>query len=257
MHSPSCLSSGSRAPRAAFTLIELLTVIAIVGILAAIIIPTVGRVRSAARMTTDLSNLRQIGMAAAGYVSENKGAMPFMIHNGTFMAGEVNTTPSAGNPPRFPIYESLDRYFTKKAGFNGSGQYQWKQRPVWFSSSAVPPDGVTSANSPYGDYVHYSFNPYIWRNAPGKTGTTRWRALMSNVPSPSLTVLAAETNDLAGVGDFDLDPTATPATTGDVATTYRVSQPGNKALYLYADYHVASLIGNQNFATNPTLWCWW
>ncbi|MBC8011618.1 MAG: type II secretion system protein [Burkholderiales bacterium] len=247
----------SRRPASAFTLIELLTVIAIVGILAAIIIPTVGRVRAAARMTTDLSNLRQIGMAAAGFVSENKGAMPNSLNaGGAFQAGEANNTASGGGPgARFPIYESLDRYFTKKAGFNISGQYQWNQRAVWFSSSAVPPDGVTSVSNPYGNYVHFSFNPYIWRNSP--SGTNRWRARMSNVPSPSRTVLAAETNDLAGVGDFDLDPTATPATTGNVATTYRVSQPGGKGLYLYADYHVASLAGNQNFTVNPTLWCWW
>ncbi len=252
MHSPSCLPSGSRHPRAAFTLIELLTVIAIIGILAAIIIPTVGRVRAAARMTTDVSNLRQIGVATAGYVSENKGTMPCMVYNGTFMAGELNSTPSAGNPPRFPIYESLDRYFTKKSGFNGSGQYQWKKRPVWFSASAVPPDGLITDNSPYGEYIHFSFNPNIWANSG------QWRARMSNIPSPSRTVLAAETNDPAGVGDADLDPTtAQPATTGDVQTKYRVSQPGNKALYLYADYHVQSLVGNQNFTINPTLWRWW
>ncbi|NDC74549.1 prepilin-type N-terminal cleavage/methylation domain-containing protein [bacterium] len=236
----------------AFTLIELLTVIAIIGILAAIIIPTVGRVRAAARMTTDMSNLRQIGQAAAGYVSDNKGAMPNMVYNGAFMAGELNTTPSAGNPPRFPIYESLDRYFTKKSGFNGSGQYQWKKRPVWFSASAVPPDGLISDNSPYGEYIHFSFNPNIWA-AGGK-----WRARTSNCPSPSRVVLAGETNDPAGVGDADFDPnTAAPATTGDIATKYRISQPGGKALYLYADYHVQSLVGNQNYTNNPSLWRWW
>ncbi len=46
-----------------FTLIELLTVIAITGILAAILVPTVSRVRQSARSAQDLSNLRQTGMA--------------------------------------------------------------------------------------------------------------------------------------------------------------------------------------------------
>jgi prepilin-type N-terminal cleavage/methylation domain-containing protein len=252
MHSTLCRSLLPRTARRGFTLIELLTVIAIIGILAAIIIPTVGRVRASARMTTDLSNLRQIGVAAAGYVSENKGAMPYMVYNGSFLAGELNSTPSAGVPPRFPVYESLDRYFTKKSGFNASGQYQWQKRPQWFSASAVPPDGLYTDNSPYGGYVHFSFNPNIW------SSSGQWRARMSNVPSPSRTVLAGETNDPAGVGDADFDPTtAVPANTGDVQTKYRISQPGNKALYLYADYHVQALVGNQNFATNPTLWRWW
>ena len=49
----------------AFTLIELLTVIAIIGILAAILIPTVGAVRVQAKQATCVSNLRQVGVAAA------------------------------------------------------------------------------------------------------------------------------------------------------------------------------------------------
>lgn len=54
----------------AFTLIELLTVIAIIGILAAIIIPTVGRVRASARSATCKSNLRQIALAALMFADE-------------------------------------------------------------------------------------------------------------------------------------------------------------------------------------------
>ncbi|EIP97479.1 prepilin-type N-terminal cleavage/methylation domain-containing protein [Opitutaceae bacterium TAV1] len=55
---------------AAFTLIELLTVIAIIGILAAIIIPTVGKVRETARSVQCLSNLREINRALLLYVED-------------------------------------------------------------------------------------------------------------------------------------------------------------------------------------------
>lgn len=67
--------SPSRRARA-FTLIELLTVIAIIGILAAIIIPVVGSVRQKARMTTSMSNLRQLGSAMQIFVNDNKQTLP-------------------------------------------------------------------------------------------------------------------------------------------------------------------------------------
>jgi len=59
--------------RPGFTLIELLTVIAIIGILAAIIIPVVGKVRTTAKRTQGLNNLRQITMAGLTYAQENRG----------------------------------------------------------------------------------------------------------------------------------------------------------------------------------------
>ena len=64
---------GSRPRRAGFTLIELLTVIAIIGILAAIIIPVVGKVRTTAKRTQGLNNLRQIMVASLAYSQENRG----------------------------------------------------------------------------------------------------------------------------------------------------------------------------------------
>lgn len=60
----------------AFTLIELLTVIAIIGILAAILIPTVGVVRKTARTAACASNLRQIGLALSLYADEHKDFYP-------------------------------------------------------------------------------------------------------------------------------------------------------------------------------------
>ena len=59
-----------------FTLIELLTVIAIIGILAAIIIPTVGKVRDSARRAECSSNLRQLGVGFNLYAADNKNRLP-------------------------------------------------------------------------------------------------------------------------------------------------------------------------------------
>lgn len=59
-----------------FTLIELLTVIAIIGILAAILIPTVGKVRDSAKRSVCLSNMRQISMAMLMFADDNNGVLP-------------------------------------------------------------------------------------------------------------------------------------------------------------------------------------
>lgn len=61
-----------RKPRNAFTLIELLTVIAIIGILAAILIPVVGSVRDSARASKCVGNLRALGLAMIVFLDENQ-----------------------------------------------------------------------------------------------------------------------------------------------------------------------------------------
>ncbi|MBI3884740.1 MAG: type II secretion system protein [Opitutae bacterium] len=66
----------ARSNSAGFTLIELLTVIAIIGILAALIFPTVGKVRETAQRTVDANNLREIVKAATIYAADNNDRLP-------------------------------------------------------------------------------------------------------------------------------------------------------------------------------------
>lgn len=62
----------------AFTLVELLVVMAIVAILAALMLPLLGRAKESARATACLSNLHQIGIALQVYVQENNNKLPVM-----------------------------------------------------------------------------------------------------------------------------------------------------------------------------------
>lgn len=61
-----------------FTLVELLVVITIIGLLASLLLPVLGRAKESARGTACLSNLHQIGLALQVYVSENNNKLPVM-----------------------------------------------------------------------------------------------------------------------------------------------------------------------------------
>jgi prepilin-type N-terminal cleavage/methylation domain-containing protein/prepilin-type processing-associated H-X9-DG protein len=62
----------------AFTLVELLVVIAVIAILAALLLPVIARSKEHGRSTACLSNLRQLGIALQLYVQDNENKMPVM-----------------------------------------------------------------------------------------------------------------------------------------------------------------------------------
>jgi prepilin-type N-terminal cleavage/methylation domain-containing protein/prepilin-type processing-associated H-X9-DG protein len=62
--------------RPGFTLVELLVTMAIIAMLAALLVPAVGKVKDKARKTSCLNNLRQLGIAVAAYTANSSGHLP-------------------------------------------------------------------------------------------------------------------------------------------------------------------------------------
>lgn len=97
----------------AFTLVELLTVIAVIGVLAAILIPVVGKVRQKGQETRGMSNLRQVAIGCLLVAEEERGLLPasweddatqlnFLYHVSKRVLG--NTDP---NPLSWVRFEAL------------------------------------------------------------------------------------------------------------------------------------------------------
>ncbi len=132
-----------------FTLIELLTVIAIIGILAAIIIPTVGKVRETARRAVDGSNLRQIGHAALIYATDNRDQLPKWTN--------LTSGPAFGTPASSATGESVDGFAAALAVGGGLNDAS-----VWISASDVT---TTQANA--GASTVLNANRQDFLGAPG------------------------------------------------------------------------------------------
>lgn len=85
-----------------FTLIELMIVIAIIAILAAILVPNFVKARAQGQLTACKSNLKNIGTACEMYAADHNGRYP-KEQGTTFENGEIRTLGYMKVVPRCPL----------------------------------------------------------------------------------------------------------------------------------------------------------
>jgi prepilin-type N-terminal cleavage/methylation domain-containing protein/prepilin-type processing-associated H-X9-DG protein len=163
-----------------FTLIELLTVIAIIGILAAIIIPTVGRVRSSARDAACKSNLRQIGLAVNVYGNEF-GYFPSSIYK-----------PSDRNFPNCIWREALRPYMGSNGDLTKRTNQNLNSRIVVCPSRTfTPTDDATNVRPTYSAHSMVM---------PDEVNSSDSRRRFGSIPRPTEVILMADSTQQASGG---------------------------------------------------------
>jgi len=134
-------------PTHAFTLVELLVVVAVIALLLSILLPGLGRARAHARSVACLSNLRQMAIAAHNYANDQNDYYPI-----AFLNMDVST-------PGKVVHRYWDFFVTKDWSSNAYSVqpgFLWQGKTIMSIQQCPSFDG--SANSPGDPYTGYNYN---------------------------------------------------------------------------------------------------
>lgn len=199
--------------RRGFTLIELLVVIAIIAILAAILFPVFAQAREAARKTTCLSNLKQIGTGASMYEQD---------YDETLLPAYVSTIAFGNQWP-----ELVDPYIKNLGTANAVSGYNMSGKVF---SCPTAPNVTANLRRPYG----YNF-VYL--------GRALTMVSLASVQAPASTLRITEvwridgTYPAPGVGSL----LAYPPSNATAATIFPRDWHSGMSGVLFMDGHVKTL----------------
>lgn len=155
------LDRTNQAEHHAFTLIEVLVVVAIIALLVAILLPSLARARAQVRHTKCLSNVRQSGMAMQMYVAANKGWIPRAGDAGNsafwanIVAKELNlvqrmpTSPDDLQVDKMEILHCPDRVGTLPSPF------------IDYVVNSMVPDPIQGSNIKWSQIILDQRNPHL------------------------------------------------------------------------------------------------
>jgi len=244
---PNFFHASRNRRHSAFTLVELLVVIAVVGILAALMFPALNTAKTAGNNVKCVSNLKQIGVGLFSYAAD---------HDGALIPGAQVPPPDATYSSSYQWFQALEDYLggDSKKGYS-TDHPSWQECPAKvFLSTAAP----SKYNVGYGWNWFagtYSYINGLWVGdggfgyLPDQPAWGGYASRLAQVTKPSETIIVGDSKELVNIptGQEYQNPTLYPApTAGRSGTTWldptwRASRHGGKGNYLMADGHVEAL----------------
>jgi prepilin-type N-terminal cleavage/methylation domain-containing protein len=169
--------------RSAFTLIELLSVIAVIGVLAAILIPVIGKVRKSSYDATCTSNLRQVSAAYLLMMADNKNILIPAIQ----AEGSGSTQNSKWYKPKGEG-EPKAAWSISLASFMQQGNRDMKVTRLNDLNCPEALDAIGKAS----ERSSYGFNHFVGKTN-GSDGGFRGAVRMEQLSSPSRTIMFGDT----------------------------------------------------------------
>ena len=143
--------------RSGFTLIELMVVIAIIGILMAMLLSALSRAQEAGRRAACVSNLRQLAIALKAFSSENKERFPddfSELFPDYLTEMELLVCPSTGNDP--PTHSEME----------ANGDYVYHAGLTEIDVAVIMEDKDFN-HGPDGKHVLHTSGRVTWQSSKG------------------------------------------------------------------------------------------